>query len=158
VPLDFSDFIVEAAIVPDLAAADKDGALGEMVDSFVRAGVIAREHQPGVLQALLLRENISSTAIGNGIAIPHAKHPGLARLTGLVARSREGIPFGADNEESSKVFFMILSGPQDYSRHLEALARVARAGRDPLFVRYLQGVRDARGIMAYLEKYDEERS
>ena len=156
--LDFADFIVPAAVIPDLAAVDKTSALEEMVKGFMHAGVIAREHLSGVISALFARERIAPTAIGNGIAVPHAKHPGIGRLSGLVARSREGIEFGAENGELSRVFFMILSGTQDHGRHLEALARVSRAGRDSLFTRCLMGARDSQGILTYLEKYDEERS
>lgn len=155
--LDFSDFLVEEATIADLAAGDQVGVLAEMLDAFARAGVVAREHIPGLMQALLTREGISTTAIGNGIAVPHAKHPSIGRLAGLVARSREGVDFHADNGESTRLFFMILSGPQDYARHLEALARVSRAGNDPMFTRCLLGARDTRGILSYLEKYDGDR-
>ena len=152
--LDFPDFILEDAIIPDLKAIDQAGALGEMVDAFVRAGALARDHRPGVLQALLQRERKSSTIIGPGLAVPHTKHPGLSRLVGLVARSREGVVFDG-TADPCRIFFMILCGPRDGDHHLETLARIAKACKDPLFLRCLLGGRDARGLMAYLTNYND---
>jgi PTS system fructose-specific IIA component/PTS system nitrogen regulatory IIA component len=80
-----SEFIAREAITADLQAANKEGVIREMVENLRRAGYFKDAEANDVVKAILKREMLSSTGIGDGVAIPHAKHAGVERLVGTVA-------------------------------------------------------------------------
>ena len=96
----------------DLWAANKKDALRILVDSLVEAGEITEADERRHRRALLRREELGSTAIGHGVAIPHAKHPAIDRMLGVVARSREGIDFGSIDGKPVHRLVLLLS-PRD---------------------------------------------
>ena len=150
------DFIVRNAIIGDLQSITKNESLAEMVDALIAADAIAKDLRQGVLTALLDRERLGSTGIGQGIAIPHAKHPGIKKLIGLFARSREGVQFDAIDGEAVHLFFLLLSNQEHTAQHLEALAYVSRHLRDELFCKVLLRARDEREILEFLEDADQK--
>jgi PTS system nitrogen regulatory IIA component len=96
------------------------------------------------------REKLGSTAVGNGVAIPHGKLPKLGRLFGLFARLERGIDFEALDGQPVDLCFLLLAPEAAGADHLKALARVARALRDPEIARKLRESRDADAIYAVL--------
>jgi mannitol/fructose-specific phosphotransferase system IIA component (Ntr-type) len=152
----FRDFIVPEAILGDLVSTSGPEALSEMVDALVRAGSLSEEIRQGVLTALIDREAVGSTGIGQGIAIPHAKHPAVRKLVGLVARSREGVQFDSLDGEPVHLFFLILSNQAAAGEHLKALAYISRHLRNEIFHRFLLRARDEREIRKLLEQADEQ--
>src|SRR5215212_4626570 len=89
------DFIVTNAIVPELAAADRDGAIRELVTSLSSAGALPRESVDEVVAALIKREQNGSTGFGKGVAVPHVKHGTIKKMVGTIGRSENGIDFAA---------------------------------------------------------------
>ena len=89
------------------------------------------------------REKLGSTAVGNGIAIPHGKLPKLEKLFGLFARLERPIDFEALDGQPVDLIFLLLAPEGAGADHLKALARIARLLRDPAIARKLRGVRDA---------------
>ena len=87
----FADFICPEAIRADLAAVDKEGAIREIVKALQDAGKIDPGETESIVKAILKREELGSTGIGRGVAVPHTKHPSVDRLLGTVAVSRQGI-------------------------------------------------------------------
>ena len=83
--MDFADFISKKAIRPQLEATDKEGAIREMVKALLDAGEIAADQFDGIVQKVLDREELGSTGIGRGVAVPHTKHPSVEKLCGAVA-------------------------------------------------------------------------
>ena len=71
----FSDFVSSAAIKPELAARDKEGVIRELAGALVAAGEVAEEDLEGIVGAIMKREELGSTGIGRGVAVPHTKHP-----------------------------------------------------------------------------------
>jgi PTS system fructose-specific IIA component/PTS system nitrogen regulatory IIA component len=133
-----SDFVVREAIVPALAATTKETAIREIVDSLRATGYVGGDVAEDVVRAILKREQLGSTGIGRGIAIPHAKHPSVDRLTGTVALSPGGVAFDSIDGEPVYVYVLLIS-PQDRpGDHLRALENVVRAMRDDAFVRLLR--------------------
>jgi PTS system nitrogen regulatory IIA component len=133
-----SDFVVREAIVPVLAATTKETAIREIVDSLRATGYVGGDVAEDVVRAILKREQLGSTGIGRGIAIPHAKHPSVDRLTGTVALSPGGVAFDSIDGEPVYVYVLLIS-PQDRpGDHLRALENVVRAMRDDAFVRMLR--------------------
>jgi len=117
-------------ILPDLAAADRAGVLRALsralaADTADTAGGAAAD--PAALYARLTeREELGSTAVGSGVAIPHCKLPGLGREVVAVAVSPEGVDFGAADGKPVKVFFLVVSPPCSPAEHLRVLAAISR--------------------------------
>ena len=90
-----------------------------------------------ILEILLQREKLGSTAVGNGVAIPHGKLPKLGRLFGLFARLSSAVDFEALDGQPVDLCFLLLAPEAAGADHLKALARVARLLRDPEIARRL---------------------
>ncbi len=149
-----SDFVVRDAIIPDLAAVNKEGVIREMASSLRAAGCFREADQEDVVRAILKRELLGSTGIGRGVAIPHTKHNGVERLIGTVAVSPNGVSFESLDGEPVQVFVLLIS-PQDRpGDHLRALENVSRCLRDDNFVKALRAATTRDQIWTLLEKYD----
>lgn len=122
-----SDLLSEECICPDLRARDRQGVLHEL------AGLLAaRTHAPvQQLEAQLeARERISSTAIGEGVAIPHCRSERLRQMTVCVAVDPEGVDFGARDGRPVRLFVTLASPTHAPGTHLNVLARIAALLRD----------------------------
>ena len=149
-----SDFVVREAIVPDLAAATKEGVIREMVQSLAAAGHFRGVNLEDIVGNLLKRELLGSTGIGRGVAIPHTKHNSVERLIGTVAVSHPGVAFESLDGEPVHVFVLLIS-PQDRpGDHLRALENVSRCLRDDGFVRSLRQSTTREAISALLDRVD----
>lgn len=140
-----TDFVVREAILPSLTATTKEGVIREIVESLRATGYVRADVSEEVVRAILKREQLGSTGIGRGIAIPHTKHASVDRLTGAVAVAPNGVAFESIDGEPVYVFVLLIS-PQDRpGDHLRALENVVRTMRDDAFVRSLReaGSRDA---------------
>src|SRR5439155_19968665 len=88
--MSMSDFVVREAIVPALTSTTKEAVIREIVESLRATGYVPADVSEDIVRAILKREQLGSTGIGRGIAIPHTKHPSVDRLTGTVALSQGG--------------------------------------------------------------------
>lgn len=133
-----SEFIVREAISADLKAGQKEGVIREMVENLRLAGYFKNNEAEDVVKAILKRELLSSTGIGDGVAIPHAKHPSVDRLVGTVAVTPKGVPFDSVDNDPVNVLVMLISPQERPSEHLRALEGVSRCLKDKNFVRSLR--------------------
>ena len=101
-----------------------------------------------ILPALLRREDLGSTGVGDGVALPHARLDAVLRPFGLLARLRDAVDFEAVDDRPVDLVFLLLLPAGAESRHLNALACVARWLRDPETAAALRGARDAGAIYA----------
>src|SRR5260370_932223 len=122
-----AEFIIREEISADLKASQKNEVIREMVENLRLAGYFKRSEPEDVVKAILKRELLSSTGIGDGVAIPHAKHPSVERLIGAVAVSPQGVPFDSVDNDSVYVLVMLISPQERPSEHLRA--RLALPGR-----------------------------
>ncbi len=91
-----SDFVVREAILVDLQATSKEAAIREIVQSLATSGRLAEADTDGVARAILNREELGSTGIGQGVAVPHTRHPKVDKLIGTVAPlGGKGVDFAA---------------------------------------------------------------
>jgi mannitol/fructose-specific phosphotransferase system IIA component (Ntr-type) len=133
-----TDFVVRESISAQLGASTKEGVIREMVENLRQAGYFRGSEPEDIIKAILKREQLGSTGIGRGVAIPHTKHPSVDRLIGTMAVSHNGVSFDSLDGEPVHVFVMLIS-PQDRpSDHLRALENVSRCLRDDSFVRSLR--------------------
>jgi PTS system nitrogen regulatory IIA component len=142
-----ADLVAPNAIIPALKVNGKKQALQELA---ARASTLTSQNERAIFEILLQREKLGSTAVGNGIAIPHGKMPKLNRLFGLFARLDRAIDFEALDGQPVDLVFLLLAPEAAGADHLKALARVARLLRDPEMARKLRDCRDAEAIYAVL--------
>ncbi|MDR3233230.1 MAG: PTS sugar transporter subunit IIA [Planctomycetaceae bacterium] len=134
----FADFILTGSVKAEVQASDKQGAIRELVRSLVDAGGIKKDDCDGIVKAIIKREELGSTGIGRGIAVPHTKHSCVDRLVGTVAVSREGIDFDSLDCEKVNLFFLLISPPDAPGDHLRALEHITRQLKDDSFCRFLK--------------------
>ena len=135
-----SHFVVRDAILPALAAATKDDVVREMVRGLHAAGQFPNTDLEDIVKAVLRREQLGSTGIGRGIAIPHSRHAAVGQLVGSVGLSKrpEKVPFDSIDGEPVDIFVLLIS-PQDRpGDHLRALENVVQTMRDDGFLKALR--------------------
>ncbi len=125
------DFIREDLILPDLQSKAKLDLLSELADHLAR-------HNDGVskdalMKVLVDRERLASTAIGEGVAIPHGKLDAVGKLVACVGRAREGVDFDSMDGRPTHLFFVLVAPENSTGVHLKALARISRLFKDPEF-------------------------
>ena len=153
----FAEFVSEKAIKSDLSAKDKEGVIREIIQSLVDAEKLAEEDVESIFKAIMKREELGSTGIGRGIAVPHTKHPSVSNLVGAVAVSEEGIGFNSLDGENVQVFFMLISPPDQPGDHLRALENISRQLRDEDFCMFLKQCRTNEDILQILEEADNNQ-
>jgi PTS system nitrogen regulatory IIA component len=141
------DFLDPQAVLPALRVSGKKQALQEIS---AHAAKLVGLSENTIYEALLQRERLGSTGIGEGIAIPHGKLPGLGRIFGLVARLDKPIDFEALDGQQVDVLFLLLAPEGAGADHLKALARVARVLREPGLVERVRATRDANALYAIM--------
>src|SRR6202051_4860276 len=142
-----TDLVAPNAILPALKVNNKKQAIQELS---ARAAELTGQSERAILEILLQREKLGSTAVGNGVAIPHGKLPKLGHLCGLFARLERPIDFEALDSQPVDLIFLLLAPEAAGADHLKALARIARLLRDPEVSRKLRESRDADAIYAVL--------
>jgi PTS system nitrogen regulatory IIA component len=124
-----TDFLTADRVIADLSGKEKPQVLEEMAHQLADS---QSDLDPGqVLQVLQDREKISTTAIGEGVAIPHGKLPRVEKISGLFARSLQGVDFASLDGEPTYLFFTLIAPPDAAADHLKALARISRLLKDP---------------------------
>jgi len=153
----FADFINVAAIKADLAADDKPDAIRALVQSLCTAGAIAPADLDGIVAAIMKREELGSTGIGRGVAVPHTKHPSVERLVGTVGVSTEGVDFNSLDGDKVHLFFLLVSPPDRPGDHLRALENISRQLRDDTFCRFLKQARTTQDVRQLLDEADNNQ-
>ena len=119
------------SVEPSLTATTKEEAIMEL------AGLLTRSHpelsRDELVRVLFEREKLGSTGIGNGVAIPHGKMPGLSQIMAGFGRSHKGVPFEAQDGKAPHLFFILIAPENAASLHLKALARLSRLLKDSHF-------------------------
>jgi PTS system nitrogen regulatory IIA component len=142
-----SDFISPESVLPSLRVKTKKQLLQELASRAARrTGLPERV----IFDVLLQRERLGSTGLGQGIAIPHGKIPGLKGIVGIFARLAEPIDFEAVDGEPVDIVFLLLAPEGAGADHLKALARISRLLREGSAVEKLRGSRDAAALYAVL--------
>ena len=141
------DFLDPRAVLPALRVNGKKQALQELASQAARHTGLP---DSAIYEALLQRERLGSTGIGEGIAIPHGKLPDLTRIFGLMARLDKPVDFEALDGQPVDVLFLLLAPEGAGADHLKALARVARVLREPGLIERVRATRDANALYAIM--------
>ena len=139
------NLIEEDIIKIPLEAKTKPDVIKELVDVLKKAGKI--EDAESVFRAVMLRENMGSTGLEKGIAVPHAKTHKVNNLVLAIGISPEGIDFDSLDGEPSKLFFLLIATPQQAGPHIEALSEIARLTRSSNFCKLLLNAKTPKEIV-----------
>ena len=137
--MDFGNFLAKDGIISSLNATSKKQLLQDLADRAAGAtGLGAHE----IFSTLLQRERLSSTGLGQGIAVPHVKLKSLDKIVGMFARLDAPIDFESPDGEPVDLVFLLLSPEHASGDHLKALARISRLVRDPATLKSLRTASD----------------
>lgn len=150
-----TDFVIREAIVPALKATSKQEVIREVVSSLKATGAIKAADEEAVVAAILKREELGSTGIGNGVAVPHTKHPSVERLSAAVAISRNGVDFASLDGEDVFILFLLVSPPDRPGDHLRGLENISRHLRSQDFCNFLRQSTTESDIWDLLVEADE---
>ena len=145
--MEIAELLSPDAIVAHLKAANKKQVLQEMAH---RAGQLTRLPERRVFETLLEREKLGSTGMGQGIAIPHGRVPGIQKMTGLFAQLDHPVDFDAMDDQPVDLVFLLLAPEDAGADHLKALARVSRLLRNQAVCEKLRGAPQAATLYALL--------
>lgn len=151
-----TDFLRERAITVNLAAADKDGVIRELVHLLVKAGEIKPVEEEKLSPILLAREALGSTGIGQGVGIPHGKSNCVKELIAAFGLSKRGVNFDSLDGEPAHIFFLLVAPEDSAGPHLKALARISRLLKDRFFRESLKEAKDEKQILRIIQQEDQK--
>ncbi len=151
------DFLSKKAIITDIKSTKKEDVIKELVDALVLSGDIEKRHRSKLNEVLMAREALGSTAIGQGIAIPHAKSDCVTNLIAAFGLSKKGIDFDSLDGESAYIFFLLLAPQDSAGPHLKALARISRLLKDKYFRDTLRACIDDKSVIKIISQEDEKK-
>ena len=147
-----TDLLNPESVLPDLQGTNKPAVLRELASCLAAQ---YREIRLEELTAVLMeRERLGSTAIGDGIAIPHGKIKGVGKILGVFGRHLKGVDFESLDGNATHLFFMLVAPEDSTSLHLKALARVSRLLKDAAFRDRLLKAHDAAEIFRLIKEED----
>lgn len=150
-----ADFLEPDLVIPDLRTDGVGPTIRAFVERLEEAGRI--RDPDTVAAALEEREASQSTALGNGVALPHSTIAGLDEPVLLLARAPGGVPFGADAERV-QLFFVLLSPQEQAGTHIKLLARIVRLARRPDFMRSVLETGSAHALVEAVGHFDASHS
>lgn len=137
-----------------MEALDKEEAFEELIDLLVKAGKV--KHRQGALEAIYAREEMRSTGIGRGVAIPHGKHESIKQLTAAAGTSKEGIEFESIDGKPVYLVFLVLAEVNNPGPHLQALSEIATCLNQPGAYDRLVNAKTPEEFLKQFEPADEE--
>jgi len=150
------DFLSKKSILADIKSTKKEDVIKELVDLLINAGDLDKSCRGKVTDGLMERESLGSTAIGQGIAIPHAKSEYVSKLVGAFALSKKGVDFDSLDGEPVYIFFLLIAAQDSAGPHLKALARISRLFKDKYFRDNLRNCEDEKSIIKVITQEDEK--
>jgi PTS system nitrogen regulatory IIA component len=149
-----ADILSPELIIAELKGTTKPDVLNELAKALTAKYT---EISPAEMNAVLAeRERLGSTAIGDGIAIPHGKLRGVKKIIGAFGRHLQGVDFDSLDGGPSQLFFVLVAPEDSASLHLKALARVSRLLRDAAFRERLIAAKDSAEIYSLIKTEDSK--
>ena len=153
----FVDFVSRDAIRTSIDVDDKEQVIRAMATALLEVGKIYEDQHESIVEAVLKREELGSTGIGRGVAVPHTKHPSVSELVGTVAVSEDGVDFDSLDGEKVHLLFLLISPPDRPGDHLRALENISRQLRDDTFCRFLKQSKTPKDVWQLLEEADNNQ-
>lgn len=150
--MDYAKLFTAKHVVRDLAEVEKEKVLREIIDQLKERKLLPDEAAKEAIAAILKREELGSTGIGNAVAIPHAKLKKLDKVVAAVAVTDSGIDFGAIDGEDVHVVFVILSPADRSDEHLAVLRWLSTLVRNSDFCRFARVSKTPKELVALIEE------
>ncbi|HNV85606.1 MAG TPA: PTS sugar transporter subunit IIA [Candidatus Omnitrophota bacterium] len=150
-----TDILSKQAIKIGLDASNKEEALKELVDVLTTVKDVG--DKKAIVKALIERENLGSTGIGQGIAIPHGKTDRVNELIAVLGISKKGVNFEALDGEPVFIFFLLVAPRDSAGPHLKALAKISRLLRDNYICELLRNSKDEKEAYDIIRNEEEKR-
>lgn len=144
------EFLRPSAVIEDLSSTSAQDALTELCRPLGSCGLDSKR----LLESLLARERLGSTGMGEGVAIPHGRVPGLPALRASFGRSKAGIDFSALDAKPTFLFFTLFVPEKPAGIHLTALARISQILKVPSLRESILNAKDAPEIYQIIESED----
>ena len=151
--LKISEYLKPEAIMMEIKAKEKIAAINELVEHMVENEMVSDGKE--FIKALAKRENLESTGIGDGIAIPHARTNAVSELVLAFARSPEGIDFSSLDGKPSHIIFLIASPENQKSEYIMALAKLSRLLRKHPVREMLRSAKDPKEVFQIIKANEE---
>lgn len=151
--LRISNFLKPEAIIMEMTATEKLAAIRELVDHMVKKNIAKDREQ--LFDALAQRENLESTGIGEGVAIPHARTDAVNEVVLLFARSKSGIDFSAIDGKPSHIIFLIASPENKKTEYIMTLAKLSRLLRHGNVREQLKSAQTPNEVLEIIKKNEE---
>lgn len=126
-----ADILSGDLIIPELTSKNKKEVLEELVSVILKQNKLINKEE--LIEVLLEREQLGSTGIGDGIAIPHGKLKNIDALLASFGKSRDGVDFDSMDGKPTHLFFLLVAPENSAGIHLKALARISRLLKDSSF-------------------------
>ena len=151
----FADFVCFEAIIPELKAGDRDGAIVELVSALDKAGRLGKGNCDGIIKEVIKREKEASTGMGKGIAVPHVKHHAVKDVVAAIGVSSTGINFSSLDKKPVYSVILLISPMDSPDKHLQTMEHVFRHLQKEKFRKFLRQSRTAEQIEGLLREADE---
>ena len=150
-----TEFLDKRAIKLNMESVEKEDALKELVD--VLAEIADIGDRKNIVKALIERENLGSTGIGQGIAIPHGKTDKVNGLVAVLGISNKGINFEALDGEPVYIFFLLVAPKETSGPHLKALAQISRILRDSYFCELMRRCKTPAEVYDLIKREEDKK-
>ncbi|HCJ66887.1 MAG TPA: PTS fructose transporter subunit IIA [Elusimicrobia bacterium] len=147
------DFLCREAIVTDLETRGKKEAITELVNLLVKAKKVKDSEE--IVKILMEREQLGSTGIGQGVAIPHGKTEIVNEIVAAFGISKKGIEFDALDGEPVYLIFLLLAPVEAAGTHLKALAKISRLLKDKFFRQNLKEAKNPEEVIRIINEEDK---
>lgn len=148
--MEIRDFLHDDAIAVNLKSTKKEDVIKELVDLLGKAHAIREKDK--LIKAVMERESLGSTGIGQGVGIPHAKSNAAKELIAAMGVSHPGIDFDSLDGELTHIFFLLVAPEDAAGPHLKALAKISRILKDKFVRDSLIAAKDVKSILDILQK------
>ena len=152
------DFLCSKAVCVDLKSETKEDIILELIDLLIKAGAVDRRKKKKIFEVLMAREALGSTAIGQGIAIPHGKCDCVKKMVCCFGISKKGIDFDSLDGEAAHIFFLLVAPVDSAGPHLKALAKISRLLKDKFVRESLKGAENEKMALKIIQHEDERIS
>lgn len=141
----------------DFTASDKWGAIRQMVDLCITRGTIASAQKEAVNTALVARENIATTGLENGVALPHATVDAIEQPAVFVAISKTGIPFESTDGNPAHILILLVIPRRGIQKHVRTLAAIARLVESASMRDALRSAREPAEVISIIKREEDAR-
>jgi len=152
----FADFVCFKAVIPQLAGADRDQAIAELVTALHNAGKLGDHDAKMITKAVIDRENEASTGMGKGVAVPHAKDDAVKDIVAVIGLSSTGIDFAALDKQPVFSVILLISPAGEPDKHLQAMEKIFKHLQQEKFLKFLRQCQTPEQIEDLLREADED--